>query len=87
MPTGIRLSCNALKQIEISFFLHFDGCKGPSQNGMNIGVFKSLDCRGCLDSTLSRGDRGVSKFCSHNSLMVPDAKGKKQTYLSAKNIS
>ena len=53
---------------------------------MNIGVFKSLDCTGCLDSTLSRGDRGVSKFCSHNSLMVPDAKGKKQTYSSAKNV-
>ena len=40
----------------MNLFLQFDICKGPSQNGIHIGVFKSHDWEGCFDSTLSFGD-------------------------------
>ena len=40
----------------MSLFLHFDACKVPSQSGVHIRVFKSLDWEGGFDSTLSFSD-------------------------------
>ena len=40
----------------MNLFLQFDICKGPSQYGIHIGVFKSHDWEGCFDSTLTFGD-------------------------------
>ena len=40
----------------MSLFLDFDACKVPSQSGVHIRVFKSLDWEGGFDSTLSFSD-------------------------------
>ena len=60
--------------MKMNLFLDFDACKVPSQSGIHIGVFKSLDLEGCFDSILSFSD--ILNILQPSFIDGPRCKGK-----------